>query len=123
MNRHQPDHVRRFVHLAFAFAAADGFELFDVINEVADQVSAGSFKLLGQTEEFFHVRDAMRAIKVSRDHGHEFRLGNRLTQELGDAAPISPPNHRLKKHRRPIELSPLFIVDELNFALTVQRLP
>src|SRR5258708_898356 len=123
MNGHQPHHVRRLVHLAFAFAAADGFELFNIVNEVADQVSAGSFKLFSQAEEFFHVRNAMRAVKVSRDHRHEFRLRNRLTQELGDAAAISAPHHRLKKRRRSIELRALFSVDELDLALTAQRWP
>ncbi len=36
MNRHQANDIGGFVHLAFAFAAADRFEFFDVMNEVAD---------------------------------------------------------------------------------------
>ena len=47
MNRHQMNDVRRFVHLAFAFAPADGFELFDVTDKVANQIGASLFKAFG----------------------------------------------------------------------------
>src|SRR5439155_24492971 len=39
MDRHQPHNVGSFIHLPFAFAPADGFKLFNVVNKVANQKS------------------------------------------------------------------------------------
>jgi len=70
VNRHQTHYVRRLVHLAFAFAAANRFKLFDVMNKIANQV-AGFLKLFRQTEKFFDVGNALRAIKIRGDYRQE----------------------------------------------------
>ena len=71
MNRHQAHHIRRLVHLPFAFAPAGGFELLDITDKIANQV-AGLFKLFGQAKQLFDVGDPLRAVKVRCDHGQEF---------------------------------------------------
>ena len=77
MNRHQVNDVRRFIHLAFAFAAADGFELFDITDKVTNQIGAGLFESLGQKKKLFHVGNALRSVEVGSDHGEIIRLRNR----------------------------------------------
>ena len=71
MNRHQAHHIRRLVHLPFGFASAGGFELFDIADKIANQVSR-FFKLFGQSKQLFHVRDPLRAIKMRGHNRHEF---------------------------------------------------
>src|SRR5262249_16042531 len=39
VNRHQTNDVSRFIHLPLAFASADGFGLFDVMDKIANQMT------------------------------------------------------------------------------------
>src|SRR5436189_4263357 len=76
MNCHQADDVGRFIHLAFAFASADGFKLFDVMNKVADQM-AGLLELFRQPKKLLDVRYPLRAVKIRRDNREKLRRSNR----------------------------------------------
>src|SRR6266487_393709 len=102
MNRHQSHDVGRLVHLPFAFAAANSLELFYKMNKVANQVTR-LFKLLSQAEEFFHVGDPLRAIKVCGDHRHEFHRSDGVTQKLSNAVTISPWDQGIEQRGRALK--------------------
>src|SRR5438132_1611548 len=117
MNRHQMNDVRRFVHLPFALAAADGFELFDVTDKVTNQIGASLFKAFGQKEKLLDIRNALRSVEVRGDYGQIIRRRNRTTKELSDAVAVSPLNHQIQKSRTAIELRAIVFVNELNLAM------
>ena len=77
--------------------------------------------LLTQAKQFFDVRNPLGAVKVGGDHGQEVTRRNCETQQLRDAIAIAALNQRIQEHRRPLEVVMFLPGDELNFAMTAQR--
>src|SRR3954465_3209117 len=113
---HESHDVCRFIHLAFAFAAADSFELFDVMHKVANQKTR-PFELLSQPEKFFHVRNSLRAIKVGGNNNRKFRATDGIAQEVSDAIAMTSFNQRLEPNRNSIQNRVFHLINKLDFAM------
>jgi len=113
MNRHQTNNVGCLVHLPLTLAAANCFELFDVMHKVANQV-ARLFKLLGQAKKFFDVADALGAVKTGRGDWHELRGRDSVAKQIGNPVAIAPINHGLDPDGDAIEGRSVVLIDEFN---------
>src|SRR5438874_15322 len=75
MDRHQAHDIGPFIHLALAFAPANRFELFNIVNKVANQMTR-PLELLRQPKKLFDIRHPLCPVKIRGHDREELRRGN-----------------------------------------------
>src|SRR5687768_10947897 len=89
MNRHQLHGVGGVVELSFTFTTANRFEVMNVFNEVANQMSTGAFEALRQAKKFFDVSEPLGAVVGCCNHSRVRRNIYRVTQQIADRITIA----------------------------------